>query len=184
MPPTANELATIALLEATDGRSELYEGELRERPPMSVGHNVSARRLVRQLHGQLDPDEFEVLHNAGHLSIPGGNSYIPDVAILPVTIMQALSPERRRFEAYWEPLPLVVEVWSPSTGTYDVDAKIPGYMARGDAEVWRLHPFERTLTIWRRRPDGGYEESIGRGGAVRLHALPEVVIDIDELFVG
>lgn len=28
-------------------------------------------------------------------------------------------------EVYDTPLPLVVEVWSPSTGSYDVDAKVP-----------------------------------------------------------
>jgi hypothetical protein len=29
-----------------------------------------------------------------------------------------------------QPLPLVVEVWSASTGDCDVNTKIPGYMAR------------------------------------------------------
>ena len=46
-----------------------------------------------------------------------------------------------------QPLPLVVEIWSPSTGT---DTKFAEYRRRADAEVWRLHPFARTLTQWRR----------------------------------
>jgi hypothetical protein len=35
----------------------------------------------------------------------------------------------------------------------------------------------------RLQSDGSYEETILTGGAVRLHALPEVVIDLDELSV-
>jgi len=183
MPLTQETFAAV-VLEDIDGRWELHQGKLREKPSMSVDHNQSARLLVRQLTMQLDPNECQILHNAGHTLIPGGNSYVPDVAILPVAILNALTPDRRRFEAYWEPLPLVVEIWSPSTGSYDIDAKIPGYRARGDAEIWRLHPFDRTHTIWRRQPDGSYAETVATGGAIRLHALPDVTIALDALFVG
>ena len=168
-------------LEETDGRHELYDGELRERPPMSQGHNRTARRLARQLHQQLPEEDFEVLHQAGHTAIPGGNSYIPDVAIVPTASVAALG--ERTFESYVEPLPLVVEIWSPSTGTYDIDRKLPGYQARGDLEIWRIHPFERTVRIWRRQADGGYAESLHREGSLTLHALPQVTIELEQLFV-
>ena len=86
---------------------------------------------------------------------------------------------RRRRSSWVAPARGVVD-----TGRYDIDAKIPGYQARGDAEIWRLHPFARTLTMWRHQPDGTYTETMVRGGTVRLHALPDVVIDVDQLFVG
>ena len=76
----------------------------------------------------------------------------------------------------------MVEVWSPSTGDYDVDAKLPVYQQRGDREIWRIHPYERTLTSWLRQPDGSYQETLHRGGIVALVALPGVTIDLDELF--
>jgi Uma2 family endonuclease len=76
----------------------------------------------------------------------------------------------------------VVEVWSPSTGGYDIDAKIPEYRRRGDLEIWRLHPFEKTLAAWRRQPDGSYTELILQGGTVQAVALPNVTIDLDALF--
>jgi len=81
-----------------------------------------------------------------------------------------------------DPLPLVVEVWSPSTGDYDVDAKLPVYQQRGDLEIWRIHPYERTLTVWQRQPDGSYVETIHHGGIVTPVGLPGVEIDLDELF--
>jgi len=76
----------------------------------------------------------------------------------------------------------VVEVWSPSTGDYDVDAKLPEYHRRGDQEIWRIHPYERMLTAWRRQPDGSYTETVYTGGVVHPLAFPVVAIDLDTLF--
>jgi len=66
-------------------------------------------------------------------------------------------------------------------GGYDVDAKLAVYQQRGDLEIWRIHPYERTLTSWRRQPDGSYEESIHRGGTISPVALTGVAIDLDAL---
>ena len=77
-----------------------------------------------------------------------------------------------------------VEVWSPSTGSYDVDTKIPEYQQRGDLEIWRIHPYERTLTAWRRQADGVYVETKHDRGEITLHALPEVTLLLDDLFPG
>ncbi|HET7092431.1 MAG TPA: Uma2 family endonuclease, partial [Thermomicrobiales bacterium] len=81
-----------------------------------------------------------------------------------------------------EPLPLVVEVWSPSTGDYDVDTKIPVYMQRGDLEIWRVHPHERTVTSWVRQDDGTYQETVYSSGSIRLAAVPGVKIAVADLF--
>jgi len=56
------------------------------------------------------------------------------------------------------------------------------YRQRGDEEIWRIHPYERTVTVWRRRRNGGYDESIVRDGNVRLASTPGVTIDVDALF--
>jgi Uma2 family endonuclease len=85
------------------------------------------------------------------------------------------------FNAYTEALPLVVEIWSPSTGDYDIAAKLPLYRQRGDQEIWFLHPYERTLTAWRRQPDGSYAEDFYPGGIVPVAALPGLTIDLDAL---
>lgn len=169
-------------LEETDGRHELYDGELREKPSMSFGHNLTMRRLVWQLITQLAFESFEVLQNAGHTAIPGGNSYIPDVAIVPANLTEAFHAAPRTFESYAAPLPFVVEIWSPSTGRYDIDRKLPGYQARGDLEIWRIHPFDQIVRIWRRNDDGSYVESETRGGTVTLHALQHVTVDLDALW--
>ena len=56
------------------------------------------------------------------------------------------------------------------------------YQQRGDLEIWRIHPYECTLTTWRRLPDGSYEEAVHSEGVVIPTALPGVVIDLAMLF--
>ena len=85
-------------------------------------------------------------------------------------------------EVYDQPLPLVVEVWSRSTGDYDVEEKLAVYQQRGDLEIWRIHPYERTLTAWRRQPDGSFEQSVHHDGIISPAALPSVEIDLAALF--
>ena len=148
---------------------------------MTFSHNRFARRLTRALNALL-PEPFEVLTNAGHLVLPNGDSYIPDVAVLTPAAAAKFERDGRQFERYEDPLPFVVEVWSPSTGFYDVDAKIPGYRARGDAEIWRVQPYDRRVTVWRRRADGAYDETIHLGGTIEISSLPGVVVDLDRLF--
>ncbi len=179
---TTSVKSAAELLEELDGIWEIYEGNLRERPPMSFGHNEAQSELVEQLLRQVSSREYRVRQNSGHLLIPNGDSYVPDVMLVPVGLIARFRQDRARFERYSEPLPFVVEVWSPSTGKYDIDSKIPRYQERGDAEIWRVHSFDKTVRIWRLRPDGGYVESIERTGVIALHELPSVRIDLDELF--
>jgi Uma2 family endonuclease len=115
--------------------------------------------------------------------VPGGNYRIPDVCVVPLHLVAQRRQDRpTALEIYEEPMPLVVEVWSPSTGEYDVDQKLKEYQQRGDLEIWRLHPYERTLTAWVRQPDGSYAETLYAGGVVRPAHLPGVAIDLDALF--
>lgn len=80
-----------------------------------------------------------------------------------------------------KPLPQVVEVWSRTTAAYDYAVKLQAYRDRGDQEIWYIHPYERTLTAWRRQPDGSYNEEVYRGGIVPVTFLPGVTIDFDNL---
>ena len=170
------------LLDDPERKWELHGGQPRAKPPMSYRHNYAVVYLGGQLLRRLDPAEYQVRINVGHVRRTEQDHFIPDVFVLPVA---HLGPDRDRpdaVEIYDQPLPLVVEVWSPSTRAYDVDTKFAEYRRRGDAEIWRLHPFERTLIAWRRQPDGSYVESIHHGGSVAPIALPGVMVDLDALF--
>lgn len=165
MPVTERTFLQLALEEP--GQWELYCGSLRRKPAMTAEHNVVAWELSFRLGQQLDRSQFHVRLGMGHVRRSTESYYIPDVFVVPTDMVRPLRGRRDALEAYDAPLPLVVEVWSPSTGEYDVDSKLPEYQRRGDLEIWRIHPYDRTLTAWRRQPDGSYAESKYTGGTVQ-----------------
>lgn len=74
-----------------------------------------------------------------------------------------------------------MEVWSPTTGHYDVAVKLRSYQERVDTEIWYIHLDNRTLTAWRKQSDGIYSESQYRVGIVPVASLSGVTIDLDRL---
>lgn len=178
--PVSEAIYERVALEDPEGRWELHFGQLRSKPAMSQPHNTLQDWLSHLLWGVLDERQFEV-RTAGRAKKDEANNYIADLMIVPIADWRRFQ-NRAGLEQYPDPLPLVVEVWSPSTGGYDVDAKIPDYRRCGDAEIWRLHPYDRTLTAWRRQPDGSYTESSFTAGVVALHAIPGSSVDLDRLF--
>jgi Uma2 family endonuclease len=171
----------LALAES-DRKWELRDGVLREKPGMTAAHNWLEIELGFLLMSQLDRSNYHVRIDSGRVRRPGATYFIPDVFVVPTDYVIPLLDQQDVLEVYDQPLPLVVEVWSRSTGDYDVEEKLAVYRQRGDLEIWRLHPYERTLTAWRRQPDGSYEQSVYRDGIIRPTALPGVEIDLTALF--
>jgi Uma2 family endonuclease len=168
-------------LEEVDARWELVCGQLRQKPDMTADHNNVMGDLTFSLMRQLDRAQFRVRQNSGRVRRGAENYFIPDVFVVP-RAEELLQRGTRGLEYYAVPLPLVVEVWSPSTGTYDIETKLVEYQRRGDLEIWRIHPYDRTLTAWVRQADGSYAETLYTGGQVRPTALPSVVIDLETRF--
>jgi Uma2 family endonuclease len=171
-------------LEDPDGKWELVCGQLRQKPAMTTEHEDTGRRLARRLTIQTGEDEFAVERDGPKLRVPGGNYRVPDVCVIPQHLIQTrkrVSPAS--FEMYEEPMPLVVEIWSPSTGDTDLRDKLAEYQRRGDLEIWYIHPYKRSLTAWRRQPEGSYTETRYDGGAVESASLHGVVIELESLFL-
>lgn len=179
-PITEDQYLRLALMNE-EVQLEFFEGRIREKPSMSAEHNDAIVLLGVQLVNQLDRNEFRLRINAGRTRRSTVSVFIPDVMVIPTHLERAQRRGPGHLEVYTEPLPFVAELWSPRTGDYDVETKLPEYKARGDREIWRPHPYDR-IVAWRRREDGNYEQLTFRGGKVRLFALPEVTIDLDAIF--
>ena len=169
-------------LAEPDQKWELRDGVLREKPGTTAAHNWLEVELGFLLMSQVDRSIYQVRIDSGRVRRPGATYFIPDVFVVPTDYVIPLLDQQDVLEVYDRPLPLVVEVWSRSTGDYDVEEKLAVYRQRGDLEIWRIHPYERTLTAWRRQLDGSYEETMRREGIVRPSALPGVEIDLAALF--
>ena len=168
-------------LNDPDSHWELWDGVLVEKPLMSMKHDDVAFHLGYLLQSQLDRSVYRVNVDGGKTRRSPRHYFIPDVVVIPAAFVLPFADDPRAFNAFAEPLPLVVEIWSRTTGDYDSAAKLPSYRERGDAEIWFIQPYERTLTAWRRLPDGSYTEEAHRGSVVPVASLPGVVIDLDAL---
>lgn len=183
MPVSARTYERVAL-EDPEGFWELHDGCLVRKPDdiMTIEHNVAGYRLNATLIRQLDDKAFEVRINQARARRRTASYFVPDVFVVPTTLVARQRGRPRRLESYEEPLPFVAEIWSPSTGGYDVRTKLPEYQRRGDQEIWLVHPYDRAVNVWRRQPDGSYQETRHTGGRVQLGALHGVSIDLDWLF--
>jgi Uma2 family endonuclease len=172
------EYRELALNEE-DRLWELWDGVLVEKPGMSMRHDVVASYLMHLLQSQLDPRDYLVNVNGGKARRSARFYFIPDVVVIPTSFLLSGWDDPRAFNAHAEPLPLVVEVWSRTTAAYDYAVKLQDYRERGDLEIWYIHSYERTLTAWRKQPDGSYTEELYSGGIVPVVSLPGVSIDFE-----
>jgi Uma2 family endonuclease len=170
------------MLEDPDTKWELHCGQLWSKPLMTFEHSQVSWVLGFRLQNQLGLERYIVRVEVGHVRRSESRYYIPDVIVAPREMWQRLFSRPGIAEIFPEPLPLVVEVWSPSTGRLDIEEKLPEYQRRGDLEIWRIHSYDRVLTAWVRQPDGSYTETVYRQGSVRPAFLPDVSINLDELF--
>jgi Uma2 family endonuclease len=137
---------------------------------------------MRQLFTQIDDSTYQIRVQHARLRISSDTYFIPDIAIVPNDLIAPMRRHPVTLDAYSDPLPLVIEIWSPSTGTYDMTEKLTAYQQRGDQEIWSVHPYARTLTSWARQADGSYDEVVRLTGLAEPSSLAGVAIDIDLLF--
>ncbi|MGH2598891.1 MAG: Uma2 family endonuclease, partial [Dehalococcoidia bacterium] len=118
MPVSEQTFKQVAL-EDPEGHWELHCGELRSKPGMTEEHNDLSMELAYLLRHQLKRSEFRVRQNTSHVRRSELHYYTPDVTVLPA---EAALQQRGtgKLETYSVPLPLVIEIWSRSTGDYDV----------------------------------------------------------------
>ena len=171
----------VSLLDP-DGHWELHDGMLREKPAMSAVHDGTMGKLGFLIQSRLGWDEYRVRWNSARLRISTRRTYIPDIAVVPLALDRVLRENPYALDLHEGALPLVAEIWSPSTGAYDIEAKLEQYQLRGDDEIWYLHPYDRTLTAWVREEDRSYRSQVYRGGRVPSARLPVVAIDLAWLF--
>ena len=118
---------------------ELWDGVLVEKPLMSMKHEDVASYLGAALIAQLDRRLYRVNINGGRARLSPRSYYIPDVVVIPAAYKLPFEDDPRAFNAFAEPLPLVVEVWSPSTGALRRRDKAAGLSgARGRRDL--VHP--------------------------------------------
>ncbi len=168
-------MAEVGLL-APDSRTELIDGEVIEMPPIGSPHAAAVSRLQDLLFSAIKGRAQLRVQNPVRLD--NYSEPQPDLAVL-------LS----RKDFYWErhPVPpdtlLVIEV-SDSSFRFDVYVKVPLYAQHEVPEAWVVDLVHAQIHLFRSLQNGTYTDVsvIDKPGVVALTSLPEVKVDLSELF--
>ena len=114
------------VLSGAEGPWELHDGLLWEKPGMSLEHGVIPVLLGHLLLLQFDRAQFQVVTGL-RVRQSRATVFLRDLIVIPTSRGRAFRNRPGTLAIFSEPLPLIVEVWSPSTGEYDTDAKLPIY---------------------------------------------------------
>src|SRR5215203_6134501 len=114
--PVSEQTYERLALEDPEHHWELHDGLLREKPPMSFDHGDVIFFLGHLLQLQLDRLQYRIYIDHAYLRRSNEKVYIPDLVVIPMALAEPLRGRRDLLDLYSDPLPLVVEVWSPSTG--------------------------------------------------------------------
>ncbi|MCF6524434.1 Uma2 family endonuclease [Streptomyces sp. JJ36] len=161
----------VRMWEDTDApegcKVEIIEGIVTVAPPPANAHNLTAARLQRLLYRTL-PDEWEIVQTRG-LSVPdSAGLYIPDLAVVPSTALEAPGNRIPAGEAR-----LVVEITSRDNANHDRISKVHGY-AQAGVELYLLldpwHSGKPTATLFGEPEDSTYRvlDSVEFGRTLRI----------------
>jgi Uma2 family endonuclease len=177
-------LATYERVALEDDEAwEWRHGRLVKKPGGTHARNHTMGELMFAIHRQLDQqgidDDYQSRVNSGRL-IREGSYMVPDGMITPGHYGDEFRG-RDVLEAYDRPVLFVLEVWCDGEG-YQLDKKLAAYRAGGDQEIWLVQPYERWVQTWVRGVDGHYAERLVTAGNVEVFSLPNVTVNLDQLF--
>src|SRR5918993_5681072 len=112
------------VLSGVDGNWELHDGRLVEKPGVTWEHMDIASLLSYLLQSQLDRREYRVFIES-RVRRPAATVFLPDVMVVPTVYGEPFRGRSGTLAIFSDPLQLIAEIWSSSTGEYDVDAKVP-----------------------------------------------------------
>ena len=158
-------------------RCELIRGRFYLSPSPIVLHQFIVGYLNRLF--------FDVADRTGGTAIVAPmDVHLADHSVVQPDVIY-VSPEHDEIVQDWmEGAPdLVVEVLSPSTASRDRIHKLDLYAAAGVREYWIVDPRQRRITFLVH--DGeGFAERAPEGASYRTPAVPEITLDIDELWAA
>lgn len=158
-----------------DERVELLDGELYAMPPIGDDHVGSTISLTYFLSLRVGERALVSVQNPIRLS--DYSEPEPDVALL-----RPRDDFYRKGRIQPQDILLLIEV-ARSSLDFDRASKLPRYAAAGIIEVWIANLVARRIEVYR-EPHGdyyAYTQILGPGESVSPMALPDVVLEVDEI---
>lgn len=143
-------------------RYEIIDGRVYVSPPPVFGHQSALTRLVVLLDA-VKPDGFEVVGGVG-FQVGERTVLVPDLVVT--------HPHPYDTKYVTDPLPLAVEVISPSSRRHDRVRKLRVYSRAGVGAYWIVDPAEPSLLVFERQGDRLAETARVRGDEAYAATLP------------
>jgi len=156
-------------------RYELFDGDIHVTPAPSPLHQRLVLRLARRLQDYFAPPA-EVFVSPIDVILGPHDVAQPDIAV----VAQPHQVSARGIEG--APL-LIVEVLSPTTGTYDRTVKSQRYSALGVDHDWLADPEARAIECYRR--EGRFYRAVAaaEGEAILVHHdFSGLALQLDDLW--
>jgi Uma2 family endonuclease len=163
---------------APEARLELIEGEIIEMAPIDPPHAGLVARLTRLFIQRGGAGAVVWVQNP--LVISDRSVPQPDLALLKPRADDYMGSHPRSSDVF-----LVVEV-SDTTLAFDLRTRVPLYARCGIAEVWVVDVNDRVIRVFRDARASCYRDSfsVTAGQSVACLGLSEVIVEVNELFLG
>ena len=161
-------------------RREVVGGKLYVSPAPLKKHQRLSKRLVVLFHEQVErPGLGAVFHAPVDVRLPNGDQVQPDLLVL---LLDHLGRYERN--TVFGPPDIVVEIFSPTSFSYDKTEKAELYAALGVPEYWQADPDTPELRILE-FGDGAYVPiPPDPDGRLRSRVVPGLVVDPATLFAN
>lgn len=161
-------------------RREVVGGKLYVSPAPLKKHQRLSKRLVVVFHEQVErPGRAEVFHAPVDVRLPNGDQVQPDLIVL---LLDHL--DRYKRNTVIGPPDIVVEIFSPSSFSYDKTEKAALYAALGVPAYWQADPDTPELRILELRGGNYVPVPPDADGRLRSRLVPDLVVDPVALFAG
>ena len=174
-PLTADDFMSLPM---DDGHLyELLQGELILSPSPEMNHQFIVGNLYFKIRSVLESVEFgKVIVSPAAVVLSENDVVEPDVFI----IRNAQRPLLTRLSFRGAPV-IALEVLSPSNRSHDLQRKALLYAKAGVEEYWMVDP-EKHRVLVQRLTGAGVDTEIITAGAVTSKVLPELTMDLSEIF--
>jgi Uma2 family endonuclease len=166
---------------------EIVHGESRIMPPPNKKHVYLLEALRRMLEARLDSREYYVSAASAGLGVERVplTYRVPDLMVFRTEAIRRDRAETADNDVYiWAVPELLVECLSPSNRKGSIRTLLANYAQIAVPEVWLLDPKPPRFTSYRYESGGLTERLITASGCVSPLVLPNVTVDLAELWAA